>query len=64
MLHRYLGRDEVAQASLNKAQEEGGSVRVVTRDNFFKKPVKKSASSLTPPAPEKNDHRQLLQMKG
>lgn len=61
---RYLGRDEVAQASLNKAQEEGGSVRVVTRDNFFKKPVKKSASSLTPPAPEKNDHRQLLQMKG
>ncbi|XP_033837067.1 DNA annealing helicase and endonuclease ZRANB3 isoform X1 [Periophthalmus magnuspinnatus] len=48
---RYLGRDEVALASLDKAQKEGGSVRVVTRDNFFQK--RKSASSLSSPDPEK-----------
>ncbi|XP_074520706.1 DNA annealing helicase and endonuclease ZRANB3 isoform X2 [Halichoeres trimaculatus] len=34
---RYLGKDEVAQASLNKAQEEGGSVRRVAKKNFFAK---------------------------
>lgn len=48
---RYLGRDEVALASLDKAQKEGGSVRVVTRDSFFQK--RKSASSLSSPGPEK-----------
>uniref|UniRef100_A0A4W6FBY6 Zinc finger RANBP2-type containing 3 n=1 Tax=Lates calcarifer TaxID=8187 RepID=A0A4W6FBY6_LATCA len=43
---RYLSRDEVAQASLSKAQQEGGSVRLVTKENFFTK--RRSASSLTP----------------
>uniref|UniRef100_A0A672YDA3 Zinc finger, RAN-binding domain containing 3 n=1 Tax=Sphaeramia orbicularis TaxID=375764 RepID=A0A672YDA3_9TELE len=43
---RYLSRDEVAQASISKAQQEGGSVRVVTKENFFTK--RKSATSLTP----------------
>nr|XP_057908361.1 DNA annealing helicase and endonuclease ZRANB3 isoform X2 [Doryrhamphus excisus] len=41
---RYLSRDEVAQASLSKAQQEGGSVRLVAKDNFFTK--RKSALSL------------------
>ncbi|KAM9836018.1 DNA annealing helicase and endonuclease ZRANB3 [Aulostomus maculatus] len=50
---RYLSRDEVAQASLTKAQQEGGSVRVVTKQNFFSK--RRSASSLAPPAAEKQD---------
>uniref|UniRef100_A0A8C6S4L7 Zinc finger, RAN-binding domain containing 3 n=1 Tax=Neogobius melanostomus TaxID=47308 RepID=A0A8C6S4L7_9GOBI len=36
--------DEVALASLDKAQKEGGSVRVVTKDSFFQK--RKSATSL------------------
>ncbi|XP_072226584.1 DNA annealing helicase and endonuclease ZRANB3 [Leuresthes tenuis] len=48
---RYLGRDEVAQASLSKAHEEGGSVRVVTKESFFSR--RRSASSLTPPAAER-----------
>ncbi|XP_041834421.1 DNA annealing helicase and endonuclease ZRANB3 isoform X2 [Melanotaenia boesemani] len=43
---RYVSRDEVAQASLTKAQEEGGSVRLVTKENFFTK--RKSVSSLMP----------------
>uniref|UniRef100_A0A8C7YX47 Zinc finger, RAN-binding domain containing 3 n=1 Tax=Oryzias sinensis TaxID=183150 RepID=A0A8C7YX47_9TELE len=34
---RYLSRDEVALASLSKAQQEGGSVRLVTKENFFTK---------------------------
>uniref|UniRef100_A0A667X3I0 Zinc finger, RAN-binding domain containing 3 n=1 Tax=Myripristis murdjan TaxID=586833 RepID=A0A667X3I0_9TELE len=34
---RYLDRDEVALASLTKAQNEGGSVRLVTKENFFSK---------------------------
>uniref|UniRef100_A0A4W6FD11 Zinc finger RANBP2-type containing 3 n=1 Tax=Lates calcarifer TaxID=8187 RepID=A0A4W6FD11_LATCA len=50
---RYLSRDEVAQASLSKAQQEGGSVRLVTKENFFTK--RRSASSLTPPASERQD---------
>ncbi|XP_044201256.1 DNA annealing helicase and endonuclease ZRANB3 [Thunnus albacares] len=50
---RYLGRDEVAQASLSKAQQEGGSIRLVTKENFFTK--RRSASSLTPPASERQD---------
>ncbi|KAM9328681.1 DNA annealing helicase and endonuclease ZRANB3 [Pholidichthys leucotaenia] len=50
---RYLCRDEVAQASLSKAWEEGGSVRLVTKENFFTK--KRSTSSLTPPATERRD---------
>ncbi|XP_028286198.1 DNA annealing helicase and endonuclease ZRANB3 [Parambassis ranga] len=41
---RYLSRDEVAQTSLSKAQQEGGSVRVVTKENFFTK--RRSAASL------------------
>ncbi|XP_035487028.2 DNA annealing helicase and endonuclease ZRANB3 isoform X2 [Scophthalmus maximus] len=48
---RYLSRDEVAQASLSKVQQEGGSVRPVRKDDFFTK--SRSASSPTPPAPER-----------
>ncbi|XP_063733742.1 DNA annealing helicase and endonuclease ZRANB3 isoform X2 [Eleginops maclovinus] len=47
---RYLGKDEVAQASLSKAQQEGGSVRLVTKEKFFSK--RKSAALKTPPASE------------
>ncbi|XP_034408782.1 DNA annealing helicase and endonuclease ZRANB3 isoform X3 [Cyclopterus lumpus] len=47
---RYLGRDEVAQASLSKAQQEGGSIRLVTKENIFTK--RRSATPLTPPASE------------
>ncbi|XP_073318256.1 DNA annealing helicase and endonuclease ZRANB3 isoform X2 [Pagrus major] len=50
---RYLGKDEVAQASLSKAQQEGGSVRLVTKENFFSR--RKSAAALTPPASERQD---------
>ncbi|XP_076736473.1 DNA annealing helicase and endonuclease ZRANB3 isoform X3 [Maylandia zebra] len=52
---RYLGRDDVAKASLSKAQEEGGSVRLVTKENFF---TKRSASSLTPPATQSRQDNQ------
>ncbi|XP_076008521.1 DNA annealing helicase and endonuclease ZRANB3 isoform X2 [Genypterus blacodes] len=48
---RYLGKEEVAQASLDKAQQEGGSVRLVTKENFFNK--RRSASLLSPPRPER-----------
>ncbi|KAM4710695.1 DNA annealing helicase and endonuclease ZRANB3 [Anableps anableps] len=50
---RYLSRDEVAEASLSKAREEGGSVRVVTKENFFTK--RRSGNSQTPPAAERKD---------
>ncbi|XP_069377575.1 DNA annealing helicase and endonuclease ZRANB3 isoform X2 [Paralichthys olivaceus] len=50
---RYLSKDEVAQASLNKVQQEGGSVRLVMKENFSTK--KSSASSLTPPSSERKD---------
>ncbi|XP_058478798.1 DNA annealing helicase and endonuclease ZRANB3 isoform X2 [Solea solea] len=50
---RYLSKDEVAQASLNKAQQEGGSVRLVTKESIFTKRL--SASSLTPPASLRQD---------
>ncbi|KAM4538042.1 DNA annealing helicase and endonuclease ZRANB3 [Fundulus diaphanus] len=52
---RYLSRDEVAEASLSKAQEEGGSVRVVTKEKFFTK--RRSGSSQTPPAAERQDQQ-------
>ncbi|KAM6958317.1 DNA annealing helicase and endonuclease ZRANB3 isoform 1-T1 [Tautogolabrus adspersus] len=48
---RYLSKDEVAEASLDKAQQEGGSVRLVTKENFFAK--RRSAASATPPASER-----------
>ncbi|XP_077368606.1 DNA annealing helicase and endonuclease ZRANB3 [Festucalex cinctus] len=44
---RYLSRDEVSQASLSKAQQEGGSVRLVAKENFFSK--KRSPSPLNSP---------------
>ncbi|XP_051284341.1 DNA annealing helicase and endonuclease ZRANB3 [Dicentrarchus labrax] len=50
---RYLGKDDVAQASLSKAQQEGGSVRLVTKENVFTK--RRSAASLTTPASERQD---------
>ncbi|KAM7365395.1 hypothetical protein PAMP_016327 [Pampus punctatissimus] len=52
---RYLSREEVAQASMSKAQQEGGSVRLVTKENFFTK--RRSASSLTPAASERQDNQ-------
>ncbi|KAF7651536.1 hypothetical protein LDENG_00109640 [Lucifuga dentata] len=52
---RYLGKDEVAQASLRKVQQEGGSVRLVTKANFFSK--RRAASSLSPPGPERQDEK-------
>ncbi|XP_057675164.1 DNA annealing helicase and endonuclease ZRANB3 isoform X2 [Corythoichthys intestinalis] len=45
---RYLSRDDVAQASLTKAQQEGGSVRVVTKENFSSK--RSTASLVSPPS--------------
>uniref|UniRef100_A0A1A8V380 Zinc finger RANBP2-type containing 3 n=1 Tax=Nothobranchius furzeri TaxID=105023 RepID=A0A1A8V380_NOTFU len=50
---RYLGRDEVAQASLSKARKEGGQVRLVTKENVFTK--RRSGSSQTLPAAERQD---------
>uniref|UniRef100_A0A8C4NXX1 Zinc finger, RAN-binding domain containing 3 n=1 Tax=Dicentrarchus labrax TaxID=13489 RepID=A0A8C4NXX1_DICLA len=43
---RYLGKDDVAQASLSKAQQEGGSVRLVTKENVFTK--RRSCRGLIP----------------
>ncbi|KAK2856896.1 hypothetical protein Q5P01_005631 [Channa striata] len=54
---RYLSKDDVAQASLSKAQRDGGSIRLVTKENFFAK--RRSASSLAPAAsgrPNKECH--------
>uniref|UniRef100_A0A8C2WRX6 Zinc finger, RAN-binding domain containing 3 n=1 Tax=Cyclopterus lumpus TaxID=8103 RepID=A0A8C2WRX6_CYCLU len=45
--HSSTKRDEVAQASLSKAQQEGGSIRLVTKENIFTK--RRSATPLTPP---------------
>ncbi|XP_056157083.1 DNA annealing helicase and endonuclease ZRANB3-like [Lampris incognitus] len=45
--NRYLSKKEVAEASIRKAQTDGGSVRLVTRENFFNK--RRSAPSLPPP---------------
>ncbi|XP_034533315.1 DNA annealing helicase and endonuclease ZRANB3 [Notolabrus celidotus] len=50
---RYLSKDEVAEASLSKAQEEGGSVRLVTKGNFFAK--RRPAASFTPTASKSQD---------
>uniref|UniRef100_A0A3P8TGA3 Zinc finger RANBP2-type containing 3 n=1 Tax=Amphiprion percula TaxID=161767 RepID=A0A3P8TGA3_AMPPE len=50
---RYLSREEVAQTSLSKAQQEGGSVRMLTKENFFTR--RRSASSIAPPAAERQD---------
>ncbi|XP_042369339.1 DNA annealing helicase and endonuclease ZRANB3 isoform X2 [Plectropomus leopardus] len=57
---RYLSKDEVARASLNKAQQEGGSVQLVTKENFFTK--RRSAASLTPPASESHDKTSCITM--
>uniref|UniRef100_A0A7N6AHG7 Zinc finger, RAN-binding domain containing 3 n=1 Tax=Anabas testudineus TaxID=64144 RepID=A0A7N6AHG7_ANATE len=43
---RYLSRDDVAQASISKAQREGGSIRLVTKENFFTKRSKPCFSGL------------------
>ncbi|XP_038573680.1 DNA annealing helicase and endonuclease ZRANB3 [Micropterus salmoides] len=50
---RYLSKDEVAQASLSRAQQDGGSVRLVATEKLFTK--RRSAASLTPPASERQD---------
>ncbi|XP_078788396.1 DNA annealing helicase and endonuclease ZRANB3 isoform X4 [Oryzias latipes] len=53
---RYLSRDEVALASLSKAQQEGGSVRLVTKENFFTK--RKSACWRAAAAAESSNDEQ------
>ncbi|XP_014890327.1 DNA annealing helicase and endonuclease ZRANB3 isoform X2 [Poecilia latipinna] len=53
--NRYLSREEVAKASLSKAREEGGGVRVVTKENFFTK--RRSGNPQTPPAAERLDQQ-------
>ncbi|CAL8388244.1 unnamed protein product, partial [Boreogadus saida] len=53
---RYVGREDVAQASLAKAQQEGGSTRLVTKDSFFNK--RRSASSLSPPASKRQKEKE------
>ncbi|XP_043965895.1 DNA annealing helicase and endonuclease ZRANB3 isoform X1 [Gambusia affinis] len=53
--NRYLSREEVAQASLSKAQEEGGGVRMVTKKNFFTK--RRSGNSQTSAAAERLDQQ-------
>uniref|UniRef100_A0A3P9MK10 Zinc finger, RAN-binding domain containing 3 n=1 Tax=Oryzias latipes TaxID=8090 RepID=A0A3P9MK10_ORYLA len=53
---RYLSRDEVALASLSKAQQEGGSVRLVTKENFFSK--RKSACWRAAAAAESSNDEQ------
>ncbi|KAL2087898.1 hypothetical protein ACEWY4_016726 [Coilia grayii] len=46
---RYLTKQDVAQASLTKAQKDGGTVRVVSPENFFAK--RRSTNVTTPPPP-------------
>ncbi|KAM8872272.1 DNA annealing helicase and endonuclease ZRANB3 isoform 1-T2 [Synchiropus picturatus] len=58
---RYLSRDEVAQESLNKVQQDGGSVRLVTKENFFSK--RKSSSLLKSPAAERQDNNTRKSME-
>uniref|UniRef100_A0A8C2WR31 Zinc finger, RAN-binding domain containing 3 n=1 Tax=Cyclopterus lumpus TaxID=8103 RepID=A0A8C2WR31_CYCLU len=48
--HSSTKRSDVAQASLSKAQQEGGSIRLVTKENIFTK--RRSATPLTPPDEE------------
>lgn len=52
-LGRYLSRAQVAQASRTRAQqEEGATVRLLTRDRFFS-PRRKSAAAEPPPPPSR-----------
>ncbi|KAM6945678.1 DNA annealing helicase and endonuclease ZRANB3 [Aplochiton taeniatus] len=46
---RYLTREDVAQASFSKAQSDGGSVRLVTKETFF---AKRRSASLPAEKPE------------
>ncbi|XP_076159650.1 DNA annealing helicase and endonuclease ZRANB3 [Alosa pseudoharengus] len=50
---RYLTKQDVAQASLTKAQKDGGTVRVVSPDNFFAK--RRSSSAALPRPSDTND---------
>ncbi|XP_063068572.1 DNA annealing helicase and endonuclease ZRANB3 [Engraulis encrasicolus] len=58
---RYLTKQDVAQASLSKAQKEGGTVRVVSPENFFSKRKSITTTTITttppppPPAPSSQD---------
>ncbi|XP_019724009.1 DNA annealing helicase and endonuclease ZRANB3 isoform X3 [Hippocampus comes] len=53
---RYLSREEVAQASLSKAQQDGGSVRLVAKEDFFiKRRVTSSLNSTTSDSSGKDD---------
>ncbi|XP_054915581.1 DNA annealing helicase and endonuclease ZRANB3 [Poeciliopsis prolifica] len=53
--NRYLSREEVAKASVSKAREEGGGVRVVTKENFFTK--RRSGNPQTSAAAERLDQQ-------
>lgn len=44
-VNRYLSKEDVAQASLTKAQQEGGSIQLVTKEK-----QRSFTSALTPPA--------------
>ncbi|KAG7467329.1 hypothetical protein MATL_G00152150 [Megalops atlanticus] len=50
----YLTKEDVAQASLSKAQRDGGTVRVAAPEGFF---TKKKAAPLASPTADKKDGR-------
>uniref|UniRef100_A0A8C2WPJ1 Zinc finger, RAN-binding domain containing 3 n=1 Tax=Cyclopterus lumpus TaxID=8103 RepID=A0A8C2WPJ1_CYCLU len=47
--HSSTKRSDVAQASLSKAQQEGGSIRLVTKENIFTKRRSEDEEQLPPP---------------
>ncbi|KAJ3584225.1 hypothetical protein NHX12_014721, partial [Muraenolepis orangiensis] len=51
----YVDRQDVAQASRDKAQQDGGSTRLVTKESFFNK--RRSASALSPPASKRRKEK-------
>lgn len=48
-LHRFLGQEEVSRASLMKAKQEGGSVRLLAKEPFS--PKRRCAAAPPPPPP-------------
>ncbi|XP_036396711.1 DNA annealing helicase and endonuclease ZRANB3 [Megalops cyprinoides] len=51
---RFLTKEDVAQASLSKAQRDGGTVRIAAPEGFF---AKKKAAPLASPTADKKDGR-------
>ncbi|KAL1021791.1 hypothetical protein UPYG_G00018010 [Umbra pygmaea] len=52
-IKRYLTKEDVAQASVSKAQRDGGSVRFVQKDSFLAKTTSKSSSLPSHTGPER-----------